>query len=166
MKLKAIIEIPAGSRFKYEHHGGQNPLVLDRPLNQAIPYNYGYIPNTLEDDGDALDLFVLTDLPIYPLTAVTVEIVSVIKCMDNGQRDDKIIATLVGDCNGYETMGTAVIHRYLESYKTGFEIIGVGNKEEAIQIYEESLKRYADNRIAEEKGIFDVRNIKNNFVNK
>jgi inorganic pyrophosphatase len=139
MRINAIIEMPAGSIHKYEVDKKTGGLVLDRPLNQPIPHNYGYISDTLCEDGDPLDVFVLTDTSIYPLTKVRIEILSVLKCLDNGQRDDKIIATLVGDCNGYEHMGIASIQNYLETYKTGFQIIGFGDKEEAIKVYNESM---------------------------
>ena len=141
MRIKAIIEIPAGSLHKYEYDKDSGILVLDRPLNQPIPYNYGYIPGTLCEDGDPLDVFVLTDSAIYPLTQVNIEILSVLKCRDNGSSDDKIIATLVGDSRGYEHMGTAIIKSYLETYKTGFEIIESGDKEEAIRTYEKSIQK-------------------------
>lgn len=142
MSIIAVIEIPAGSHFKYEVDKASGVLLLDRPLNQPIPNNYGFFPQTLCDDSDPLDLFCLTYLPIVPLARVKVEIVGVIKCLDGGVRDDKIIAILVGDCHGYERMGTAVINRYLETYKEGFQIIGAGGKEEAENIYAESVKMY------------------------
>lgn len=151
MILEAIIEIPMGDTNKYEHDKSKNQLVLDRPLNQPIPYNYGYIPGTLCEDKDPLDIFVLTDSHIYPLTRVKVEILSVLKCIDNGSSDDKIIATLVGDCHGYEHMGTAIIEHYLETYKTGFQIVGRGDKEEAVKIYEESVRVFEEEEKIKER---------------
>ena len=139
MQLTAIIEIPAGSIHKYEQDKSTGELVLDRPLNQPVPHNYGFIPGTLCDDGDALDVFVLTDTPIYPLSKVKVNIIGVLKCTDNGKSDDKIIATLVGDCSGYETMGTSIIKHYLETYKTGFTVNSQGETEEALKVYEDSV---------------------------
>lgn len=141
MIIKAIIEIPAGSILKYEHDKKTGLLVLDRPLNQPIPYNYGYIPGTLCEDGDPLDIFILTDMAIYPLTEISAEIISVLKCNDNGSSDDKIIATLVGDFRGHRDMGIAVIKSYLETYKSGFEIMEFGDKEEAIRVYEKSIEK-------------------------
>lgn len=142
MKLEAIVEIPAGSTNKYEHDKAKNELVLDRPLNQPIPYNYGYIPGTLCEDGDPLDVFILTDTIIYPLTRVKIEPIAVLRCTDGGLGDDKIIATLVGDCRGYEHMGTSVINHYLETYKEGFIIVGSGGKREAEKVYEDSVKLF------------------------
>ena len=142
MKLTAIIEMPQGSIFKYEINKKTNRLKLDRPLNQPVPYSYGYIENTLEEDGDPIDLFLLTDAPIYPLTEVYVEIIGVLKCVDNGKSDNKLIAILVNDCNGYSTMGTAIIKNYLETYKKGFQVVEEGGVEEAIKVYEESVKMY------------------------
>lgn len=144
MELTAIIEIPAGSIHKYEKDKSTGELVLDRPLNQPVPHNYGFIPETLCDDGDPLDIFVLTDTPIYPLSRVKVSIIGVLKCIDNGQADDKLIATLVGDCSGYETMGTDIIRNYLETYKKGFTVLEKGDKEAAVKVYEDSVKMLKD----------------------
>lgn len=139
MKIQMVVEMPQGSTWKYEK-GGFNGLKLDRPLNQPVPYNYGYCPDTLCEDSDPIDIFLLTDAPIYPLTTVDVELVGVIKCIDGGKRDDKLIAVVCKDCNGYNHMGTGIIKHYLETYKEGFEVVGDGDKEEAIKIYKESQK--------------------------
>ena len=146
MILTAVVEIPMNSTFKYEIDKSTGQLCLDRPLNQPIPYNYGFIPGTLSEDSDPIDVFVLTDTPIHPLTKVSVQLIGVIKGEDGGKRDDKLIATIVGDCRGYETMGLAVIQSYLESYKTGFKILGpVGDAVEAAKIYDDSVKLYESN---------------------
>jgi inorganic pyrophosphatase len=143
MILTAVIEMPMGSLWKYEKDDKYG-LKVDRPLNQPVPYNYGYCPNTLEEDGDPIDIFLLTDTPIYPLTKVDVELVGVIKCIDNGKQDNKLIAIVCGDCRGYNTMGVGIIKHYLESYKTGFEVTGEGDVTEAIKTYEDSVKMFED----------------------
>ena len=70
--VNAIIEIPAGSRIKYEIDKDTGFLVLDRVLFSAVHYpaNYGFIPRTYCDDGDALDVLVLAQTPVHPLTIV------------------------------------------------------------------------------------------------
>ncbi len=140
MNLTAIVEIPAGSLFKYELNKETGLLKLDRPLNQFVPCNYGYFPETLSPDGDPADVFVLTDEPIYPLTEVTVKIVGVLKCIDNGVEDDKILADLVGDYKACH--GASRIEKYLESYKLGFKVIRRGDAEEGLKIYRESVTQY------------------------
>jgi inorganic pyrophosphatase len=141
MQITMIVEIPQGERFKYEMNKATKRLKLDRPLNQPVPYSYGFIESTLEEDSDPIDIFLLTDLPIYPLTEVQVELLGVLKCKDNGVQDNKLIATLVGDCRGYEEMGIAVIKKYLETYKEGFEILEYCAKDEAEMVYLESVKK-------------------------
>ena len=150
MILTMVVEMPMGSTWKYEEDKRDGRLVLDRPLNQPVPYNYGYIEGgNLCDDGDPIDCFVLTDTPIYPLARVKVEIISVIKCLDNGKRDDKLIGLIVGEYIDFRTVGVGIIQKYLETYKEGFEILGIGTKEEAVQIYEDSVKMYKNNALNE-----------------
>lgn len=141
MKIEIVVEIPMGSTWKFEK-GGHYGLKLDRPLNQPVPYSYGFVPDTLCEDDDPIDVFLLTDATLPPLVTVEAEIVGVIKCLDGGKRDDKLIAVVCGDCGGYNSMGVSIIKHYLETYKKGFEIIGDGTKEEAEKIYEESLELF------------------------
>lgn len=91
--IDVIIEIPKNSRIKYEKDTQTGKIRCDRYLKTPFnyPYNYGYIPNTLAQDGDPLDIFVLMDEPLYPSTIISVEILGVIKMTDNGEEDHKII---------------------------------------------------------------------------
>lgn len=138
--IKAIIEIPQGSYYKYEVDKATGQLTIDRPLNQPIPYNYGFIPGTTCGDGDPLDVFVMTEDPIVPLSVVKIIPIAVLKCTDNGQSDDKIIAILEGD--KFPEQGTAIISSYLESYKTGFVINKTCGAEEALKVYREAKEAY------------------------
>jgi inorganic pyrophosphatase len=140
MKITAVVEIPQGSCYKYEVDKETGALTIDRPLNQPVPYNYGFIPNTLCDDGDALDVFVMTEDPIVPLTRVKIVPVAVLKCTDNGKGDDKIIATLEGD--PYPESGISIISTYLTSYKTGFVVNSIGDEEEAKKVYKASVHSF------------------------
>ena len=92
--VKAFIEIASGSKYKYELDKQTNTLVLDRPLNQFIPANYGFIPETLSEDGDPLDVFVITDEPLVPGTICKVNLIGIMFCKDNGIPDHKLVATL------------------------------------------------------------------------
>jgi inorganic pyrophosphatase len=136
----AVVEIPQGSYYKYEQDKKDGSLVLDRPLNQPVPYNYGFIPGTLCGDGDPLDVFILSDDPIYPLTKVRVTLVGVLRCTDNGHEDDKLLAVIAGEKE--HTSGMHIIMRYLQTYKTGFVINEVGDKDKALEVYNNSVEMY------------------------
>ena len=94
-----VIEIPKGSKKKYELDKETGLIKLDRVLYTATHYpaNYGFIPRTYADDGDPLDVLVLCSEPIHPLTLVQVYPIGVIKMMDNGKLDEKIIAIPFSD---------------------------------------------------------------------
>jgi len=140
--MKAVIEMPMGTRFKYEICKSTGKLLLDRPIKSKVPYNYGYIPNTLCDDGDAIDVFVVTLEPIPALTVVEIEIIGCIKGIDGGRHDDKILAFVRGDdfARAAELMPTVVgqIKAYLSTYKEGFVIGDLTSAEEAVKIVREA----------------------------
>ena len=90
----AVIEIPKGSKKKYELDKETGFIILDRILYTSTHYpaNYGFIPRTYADDGDPLDVLVLTSEGIDPLVLVHCYPIGVIKMIDNGKDDEKIIA--------------------------------------------------------------------------
>lgn len=90
----AVIEIPKGSKAKYELDKETGLLRLDRVLYTSTHYpaNYGFIPRTYAEDGDPLDVLVLCSETIFPLALVHCYPIGVISMIDNGERDDKIIA--------------------------------------------------------------------------
>ena len=90
----AVIEIEKGSKKKYELDKQTGLIVLDRILYTSTHYpaNYGFIPRTLADDGDPLDVLVLCNEPIDPLVLVQCYPIGVITMLDNGKNDEKIIA--------------------------------------------------------------------------
>lgn len=158
MILTMVVEMPQNTTWKMEYDKTKNYIKIDRPLNQPVPYNYGYIEgNNLQDDGDPIDCFVLTDSPIQPLVRVQVEIIGVIKCLDNGKRDDKLIGVIPGDFEGFKTVGVGDVVRYLETYKAGFEVIGYFSKDEAEKIYEESVELYTVKNIATVEDIYNAK---------
>lgn len=140
----AIIEIPSGCMYKYEHDKDRNVLVLDRPLNQACPVNYGYLPNTLSEDGDPLDIFVFSKYPIISMAEVKIDIIGIIYCNDNGITDNKVISSLK-DENFYKFTEMGLIYNYLKTYKTGFEYKSFGSKEDALNEITICKERYNSN---------------------
>ena len=94
-----IVEIPNGSKNKYELDKETGLLRLDRVLYSAVHYpaDYGFIPRTFCDDGDPLDVLVLGQEPVYPLTIVEARAVGVMRMRDEKGIDDKIVAVSVRD---------------------------------------------------------------------
>lgn len=97
--VHAIIEIPKGSRAKYELDKETGLLTLDRVLYSSVyyPANYGFIPQTFCDDNDPLDILVISQIETVPLCLVEARIIGVMRMLDQGEADDKIIAVAAGD---------------------------------------------------------------------
>lgn len=95
MDIKAFIEIPYGSRIKYEIDEETGELVADRILHGAnyFPFNYGFIKNTRGKDGDPLDIIVLTSEPLIPNVSIKCQVIGMLEMEDEGGIDTKIIAT-------------------------------------------------------------------------
>lgn len=137
--LKAFIEISKNSYYKYELCKTSNELILDRPIGQSIPANYGFIPKTLCDDNDPLDVFVITKWPVIQSSSVKIEIIGMFECIDNGQNDPKLVAQLKDESsiNGWFNEINK-IEIYLKTYKDGFEVIKFVSKEEALKELDKS----------------------------
>lgn len=114
----AVVEIPKGSSCKYELDKKTSCIRLDRVLYTATHYpaNYGFIPRTLADDGDPLDVLVLCTEPLYPLTLVRVAPIGALRMIDGGKLDDKIIAVPFSDPTymGVRSMGELPEHIFAE----------------------------------------------------
>lgn len=134
MKLTAKIEMSAGDQYKYEIKNGV--LTLDRPLFQDVPANYGYILGTKAADGDATDVFIISTAPIAHGANVSIRLISGYLCLDNGVKDDKLIAVIEGENPPPFTVENDLveIERYLRSYKEGFKVTGYVNAAEAYNI--------------------------------
>lgn len=97
--VTAIIEIPKGSKAKYEVDKESGLLKLDRVLFSSVMYpaNYGFIPQTYCDDMDPLDILVICSLELVPMCLVDAKVIGVMHMVDNDEQDDKIIAVAAND---------------------------------------------------------------------
>ncbi|WP_413167644.1 inorganic diphosphatase [Capilliphycus salinus ALCB114379] len=91
--INVLIEIPAGSKNKYEYDKDLQAFALDRVLYSSVqyPYDYGFVPNTLADDGDPLDGMVLMDQPTFPGCVIAARPIGMLEMIDGGDRDEKIL---------------------------------------------------------------------------
>ncbi len=152
----AVIEITKGSKKKYELDKETGFLILDRILYTSTHYpaNYGFIPRTLADDGDPLDVLVLTTEDIDPLVLVKCYPIGVIVMMDGGKKDEKIIAIPTDDptYNTYKDIGDLPSHIFDEMrhfFATYKQLEGkttavdeVQGREAALQIISECIENY------------------------
>lgn len=97
--VNGLIEIPKGSKAKYELDKKTGLLKLDRVLYSSVyyPANYGFIPRTYGDDHDPLDILVVSQIEIEPLCIVRAQVIGVMRMVDQGKGDDKIIAVAADD---------------------------------------------------------------------
>ena len=116
--FRAVIEIPKGSKNKYEIDKKTGFLRLDRILYTSTHYpaNYGFIPRTLSEDGDHLDVLVLCTEPLVPLCLVEVYPIGVLIMLDQGKRDEKIIAIPFGEpqMNTWKDLADLPPHMFAE----------------------------------------------------
>jgi inorganic pyrophosphatase len=98
-EMNVIIEIPKFSKNKYEIDKETGMIALDRVMHTAqdYPFDYGFVPQTLFDDGDALDVVLLTTYPLAPGILVKARPVALMEMVDGGERDDKVVAVPVDD---------------------------------------------------------------------
>src|SRR5687767_8780210 len=114
-EFHAVIEIPSGSSVKYELDKQTGLLKLDRILYSAVHYpaNYGFIPQTLAEDDDPLDVLVLCQEPVAPLTLVHARCIGLMTMVDMGKKDHKVIAVATEDpeFNSYRAASEMPHHR-------------------------------------------------------
>ena len=154
----SIIEITKGSKNKYELDKQTGALRLDRILHTATHYpaNYGFIPCTYAEDGDPLDVLLLASEPILPLTEVHSRPIGVLKMIDQGDTDEKIIAICQEDpfYNSYETISELPDH-IIEEIKFFFEtykvlenkptsVTSIESRNEAIKIIQKCIKAFEE----------------------
>jgi inorganic pyrophosphatase len=97
--IEVIVEIPQGSRNKYEYDHAEHVIRLDRVLHSSVHYptDYGFVPGTLSKDGDPLDVLVLVLDPTFPGCHVLARPIGVLKMVDDKGQDEKILAVPMGD---------------------------------------------------------------------
>ncbi len=154
--VNGLIEISQGSRSKYEIDKKTGLLKLDRIIYSSFhyPVNYGFIPQTLGQDKDPLDILVMCSESIQPLCLVEATVIGNMQMIDNGEKDDKIIAVATKDpgVNFYADVQDlpkhfiAVLRNYFEQYKVlenkKVEIDEFQNKEAAYKVIEEAIGLY------------------------
>jgi inorganic pyrophosphatase len=97
--INVLIEIPGGSKNKYEFDKDMNAFALDRVLFASVkyPYDYGFVPNTLADDGDPLDGMVMMDEPTFSGCVIAARPIGMLLMIDGGDRDEKILCVPAED---------------------------------------------------------------------
>lgn len=161
-EFNVIIEIPRGSNNKYEIDKETGLIALDRANYSTAPYpvDYGFAPQTLWDDGDALDVAVLTTWPLNIGIVVKVRPIAVIEMIDDGESDYKVIAVPANDRRWEDTQDLSDLNKhklreithFFETYKhlkkddsiAEVEIKGIGDRKEAIKAVEKSINLYKE----------------------
>ena len=156
--MNGIIEIPRGTRAKYELDKENGLIRLDRVLYSSVyyPANYGFIPQTYCDDKDPLDILILSQIEVVPLCIVEAKVIGVMRMRDNGEADDKIIAVASGDTsvnhyNNISELPTHIIQEvqsFFEDYTKleGKEIVvdDFLGREVALQIINDAFALYRE----------------------
>jgi inorganic pyrophosphatase len=154
--FRAIIEIPKGSKVKYELDKATGLLWLDRVLHSAVHYpaNYGFLPRTFCDDGDPLDVLVLGQEPVVPMCVLRARAIGVLGMRDDKGRDDKIIAVHIDDPEyaHYEDIAQLPPHRLkeLERFFMDYKVLerkavsveGMRGRAEAERVVREAAALY------------------------
>lgn len=154
--VNGIIEIPKNTRAKYELDKESGMLILDRVIYSSMHYpaNYGFIPKTYCDDGDPLDILILTQIVVEPLCIVPAKVIGAMQMMDQGEKDDKIIAVATGDMsvnhiNDISDLGPHFVkelQNFFEDYKKLEDktvvIEDFQNREVAIEIVQKAMDDY------------------------
>lgn len=156
--VNALIEIPQGSKTKYEIDKKTGLLKLDRVIYSSFhyPINYGFIPQTLGKDGDPLDILVMCSEAIQPLCLVEALVIGNMQMIDSDMIDDKIIAVAIKDpsVNYIDSLDKipqhffSVLRNYFEQYKVlenkEVKIHDFQEKEKAFEIINESIEFYKE----------------------
>ena len=159
-EFSSVIEIPFGSSVKYELDKASGLIKLDRVLYSAVyyPANYGFIPQTLAEDDDPLDVLVLCQEAVVPLTIIHARTIGLMTMLDSGKQDHKIIAIATEDpeFNSYHEANEMPSHRLLmlrrffQDYKQlegkAVEVDEIRPAAEAYPIITDALHRYSDQR--------------------
>lgn len=162
--VRCLIEIPKGSKVKYELDKESGLLKMDRVLYSSVMYpaNYGFIPQTLDGDGDPLDILVICSEKVEPLCLMRAQIIGYMHMIDSGETDRKIIAVAADDIawNFISDIGqlpphtTKEIQRFFEDYKIlenkNVLIEEFGNASSAMEVIAACRENYR-NRFSEKE---------------
>lgn len=156
--INVVIEIPAGSSHKIEWNRDLAVMQLDRvdPAIFAKPTNYGFIPQTLDEDGDELDALIITDAPLPTGIFLEARVIGVLRFVDDDEVDDKVIVVPADDRNtgnaitSLEDLPKQLLNQidhhfthYKDLKKPGSTVVkGFGDVEEAKEIIRESITRW------------------------
>src|SRR3984885_7853020 len=156
--VNALIEIPEGSKCKYEIDKKTGLLKLDREIYSSFhyPVNYGFTPNPLGEDGDPLDILVMCSESIQTLCLVEATVIGNMQMIDTGEKDDKIIAVAtkdpsvnhITDISELPKHFIAVLKNYFEQYKVlenkKVEIDDFQDKDYAYKIINDAIQLYKE----------------------
>ncbi|HVV88067.1 MAG TPA: inorganic diphosphatase [Kofleriaceae bacterium] len=154
--VPTVIEIPRGSHLKYEVDEATGRLRLDRVLHSAVHYpaNYGFIPRTRGEDGEPVDILVLMQEPVVPLTIVRARPIGGLRLVDDQGNDDKLIAVCIDDpavagCEATAALPPHVLlelERFFEDYKVlegkRVEVAGFYDRDAALAVIRAARDAY------------------------
>lgn len=160
LEFATVIEIPRGSSVKYELDKSTGLLRLDRVLYSSVHYpaNYGFIPQTYAEDDDPLDVLVLCQEAVDPLTLVDARAIGLMTMIDSGKRDHKILAVALGDpeyqafqeASELPAHRLAMLRRFFQDYKQlegkTVEVDEFLPAAAALPVIEDALARYSQHR--------------------
>lgn len=154
--IEVVVEIPRGARNKYEYDHKRDIIRLDRVLYSSVHYpsDYGFIPETLADDGDHLDILIIVEEPTFPGCHVPVRPIGVLNMLDINGEDQKILAVPVGDprfervkdIDDLSSHWLREIENFFDTYKALEDIntvvLGWDHADKALQVINECRMRY------------------------
>ncbi|WP_457606671.1 inorganic diphosphatase [Nitratifractor sp.] len=157
--VKAIIEVPYGSNVKYELDKESGAIEVDRVLYSAMyyPANYGFVANTLSDDGDPADILVISDYALYPGCYIKCRLIGVLMMEDESGIDEKLIAvppdkvdptySKIQEIDDLPEHTLAKIKNFFETYKMlepnkWVKVTGFKGKKEATEILSQAIENY------------------------
>jgi inorganic pyrophosphatase len=158
--VRSIIEIPKGSKGKYELDKESGLLRLDRVLFSSVHYpaNYGFIPQTYCDDHDPLDILVICSIDVFAMSIIEAKVIGAMEMIDSEERDDKIIAVArhdmsvnyINDLSELPPHTLVELKRFFEDYKQlehkNVIVDQFMGREKAYEIVLEGMKLYNENR--------------------
>ena len=160
IEIDAIVEVPKDSKVKYEFCYETNKVRVDRILPSAYnyPFNYGYSEKTLAEDGDALDIIIINEQPIYPMSVIKVRPIGVMMMIDGDVPDPKIIACpatsvdkrykYMTDITDLPEIDKLILKDFFSNYKNNEQkvtsVTGFLDRNEASDIINRSVQKYQD----------------------